>query len=237
VELRCAVVTGASSGVGKAVALRLSGMGYRVFGWARNPDRLDALQAEGNGGVMAMPVDVTRAGEIEQAYARIESEHGPIELLVNNAGVFQVREFVTQDLSTIDRILDTTLKGTVYCTRLLLPYMISRKRGRIINIASVGSIQGVAGHVAYCAAKHGVIGFAEAVAQEALPHGILVTTLCPGGIDTPAWRSGDSHYPLDLDRAIKVEEVADLVAYLLAQPDRTLFKRIIFFPTIEWWNG
>ena len=60
-----------------------------------------------------------------------------------------------------------------------------------------------------------------------------MTTLGPGGIDTPAWRSGDSHYPLDLDRAIKVEEVA----YLLAQPDRTLFKRIIFFPTIEWWNG
>ena len=135
-ELRCAGVTGASSGVGQAGALRLSGRGYRVFGWARTADRLDARQAEGDDGVMVMPVDVTRGGEIEPAYARIESEHGPIELLVNNAGVFQVREFVTQDLSPIDRILDTTLKGTVYCTRLLLPYLISRQKGRIINIAS-----------------------------------------------------------------------------------------------------
>jgi len=228
------VVTGATSGVGKSIALRLSASGMRIFAFARHKDRLQALQTRSKSDIIGIPVDVRLPEQIKAAYQTIESNYGPIDILINNAGIYQRREFSTQDLDVVERIIDTNLKGTLYCTRLVLPYMLQRKVGRIINIASVAGTRGIPGEAAYCASKHGIIGFADTVAQEVLPQGILVTTLCPGGIDTPLWRSGDSPYPGDLDKLMRSEEIAELVEFLLRQPKRTLYKRLIFFPTQEW---
>lgn len=228
------VITGASSGVGESIALRLSSTGMKVFAWARNQNKLDALLAKSNGNIIPMAIDITVAEQIETAYAHIEADYGPIEVLINNAATFQMCDYVTQDLEMIDRIIDTNLKGTLYCTRFLLPYLLQRRSGRIINIASVAGTRGIAQQAAYCACKHGIVGFADALGQELLPKGILVTTLCPGGIDTPLWRSGENLYPGNLDEVMKPEEVAELIEFLLRQPRRTLYKKLIFFPTNEW---
>jgi len=227
------VITGASSGVGAAIALRLASQGTRVFALGRNEERLSAL-AEKHAGISVFIADVRRPADLEAAYASIERDHGPIEVLVNNAAWNRSREFAELDLESIGAIIDTNLKGALYATRLVLPYMLSRKRGRIINIASVAGTRGIPTEATYCASKHGMVGFGDSLAQELIPHGILVSTLCPGGIDTPWWRGADNKYPNDISQAIQPEEMAEVVEFVLKQPDRTLWKRVIFFPTMEW---
>ncbi len=228
------VITGASSGVGEAIALRLASKGTPVFAIGRDADRLAALAKQGEGRIHVFQADVREPKLLEAAYATIEREHGPIEALVNNAAWNRSREFATLDLESIDAIIDINLKGTLYATRLVLPYMLERKRGRIINIASVAGTRGIPTEAAYCASKHGMVGFADSLAQELIPHGILVSTLCPGGIDTPWWRGSDNKYGGDITQLIQPEEMADMVEFVLAQPSRTLMKRVVFFPTIEW---
>jgi 2-hydroxycyclohexanecarboxyl-CoA dehydrogenase len=178
-------------------------------------------------------VDITDAAAVASA-VRAAEDRAPIDLLINNAAVFQMRNFCEQDPEWIDRIVDTNLKGLLQVTRQVAPRMVDRGAGRIINIASVAGTHGIAQQAVYCASKHGVVGFGDALAQELLPHNVLVTTLCPGGIDTPLWRDGDSPYPGDIESTMKVDELADLVEFLLSQTSRTLYKKLVFFPTSEW---
>ena len=228
------VVTGASRGLGQALVLRLAELGHRVFAWARTQEQLDQVASEARGEVIPMVIDVRDAAAIEQAYERIVTQHGPIGTLVNNAAVVENIPFAEQSLDMIDQIVDINLKGTLYCTRLLLPHMIPQKSGRIINIASVAGTRGISGQASYCASKHGMIGFSDALSQELIPHGILLTTICPGAIDTPLWNPETNPYPGDLQQVIQPSELVELIEFLLRQPTRTLYKRLIMFPTIEW---
>ncbi len=229
------VITGASRGLGRALALRMVELGHQVFAIARSADQLDELAKQAEAGrVIPFAVDITDAGAVEVAYAKIEQEHGPVSVLINNAAVFENTPFVEQSLEGIDRIVDINLKGTLYCTRLLLPYMIERKRGRIINIASVAGTRGIPGQASYCASKHGMVGLGDTLAQELIPHGIALTTICPGGIDTPLWDPQTNPYPGELSRTMKPEELVGLVEFLLNQPTTTLYKRLVMFPTNEW---
>ena len=107
-------------------------------------------------------------------------------------------------------------------------------KGRIIQVASVAGIRGIEGQASYCASKHGMVGFSDALAQELIPHGIPVATICPGAIDTPLWDPETNPYPGDVSRTIQPEELVDLVMFVLAQPARTLFKRVVLFPNNEW---
>ncbi|HSV32047.1 MAG TPA: SDR family NAD(P)-dependent oxidoreductase [Atribacteraceae bacterium] len=118
------------------------------------------------------PVDGTSPRELAAIYRTIESEHEPIDVLVNNAGIYQGINFWEQDLEIISRIIDVNLKGTLFATCLVLPSMIARKQGRIINISSVSGTRGIHKEVTYGASKHGMIGMADALAQEVRSHGI-----------------------------------------------------------------
>ena len=95
----------------------------------------------------------------------------------------------------------------------------------------------MAGQVIYCASKHGLVGFGDALARELKEHGVLLVTLCPGGIDTPLWRRKDNPYPGDVERLMKPEELVNLIAFILDQPKGTLYKKIVFFPMSEWHAG
>ncbi len=232
-DLKNVVVTGASRGIGEAISIKLAENNFNVFGFARNVARLRSLEEKGQGRIFTYQVDVTKPDQIQETYEKIESDHGPIEVLINNAGIYQGIEFARQDVNTISQIIDTNLKGTLFCTRLLLPYLIGRKRGRIINISSVSGIHGIPMEVAYGASKHGIIGMADALAQEVKPHGILISTICPGAVDTPLWY-GDSPYHGNIKEIMKPEEVADCVLYILKRSDQTIYKQIILFPKNEW---
>jgi short-subunit dehydrogenase len=230
------VITGASSGVGYALSEHFS-HGYMVCAVARKSDRLDTLEKSVNSGLKAYPCDLRSLSEVKATFDRIAGDHGHIGVLINNAGVFELKPFREQDVETIDRIIDTNLKGAMYCTYFAMQSMIERKDGRIINIASVAGTWGMPGQVIYCASKHGMVGFGDALAQELMEHGVVVNTLCPGGIDTPLWRSKDNPYPGEMDRLMKPEELVDLVSFILKQPKTTLYKKIILFPTNEWHAG
>jgi 3-oxoacyl-[acyl-carrier protein] reductase len=232
-DCRTLVVTGASSGVGEALVRRLAGQGRRVYAVARSAEKLRRLEKEVPDCIVAVPLDVTDAAAVRTVIERIESER-PIDALVNNAAIYQRTPFAEQALRKVDEIIDTNVKGTLYPTHAVLPAMIRRKRGRIVMVNSVAGTRGIVNEAVYCAGKHAIIGFSDALMQELIPHNIQVAVLNPGGIDTPLWNRDGNSYPGDKTKLLKPEEVAEMVQFVLDAPDRTLFKRMVFFPTGEW---
>jgi NADP-dependent 3-hydroxy acid dehydrogenase YdfG len=227
------VITGASSGVGEELSLRFAAKGWRVCALARRQDRLELLSQKHPDSISAFQCDVAVAAQVASTMQKIDEAFGRIDVLVNNAAVFEISPFVDQDVVRMGEIIDTNLKGVMYCSKFVLPYMIAKAAGLIVNIASVAGTHGIPLQAAYCASKHGVMGFADVLAQEVMGQGIRVATLCPGGIDTPLWR-GKSRYPGDLSKALRIEEVGRLVEYIVDQPEGVLFKQVVFFPIIEW---
>ena len=228
------VITGATRGVGEALSLRFAHQGKKVFALARTEVQLASLIERGGSGIIPFAVDISDREAVADAIHRIEQNHGGIDVLINNAGVVQNKLFSEQDFEVMDRIIDVNLKGTLYVTRIALPKMIERRHGRIINISSVAGTRGIFGQVAYCASKHGMNGFADALAQEVVKHNIGVATICPGAIDTPLWDKETNPYPGDLTKVIQPGEIVDMVEFLLNQPVGTMYKRIVVFPTNEW---
>ncbi len=222
-----ALITGASSGVGAALARRLAAGGATVAALSRRP----GVSADPR--IVPFAADVRDRGAIADAVDRIERDLGPIDVLVNNAAVFDRHAFVDQDEATIRAILDTGLTGTIWCSHAVVPRMRARKRGRIVNVASVAGTHGMALQAVYCAAKHGVVGFGSALAQEVVGDGILVSTICPGGIDTPLW-GGENPYPGDRATLMAAEEVVDLIQFVLTRPAGSLYKTVTCFPVSEW---
>ena len=232
------LITGASRGVGEALAWKLAGEGHSVAALARSGDKLQELagraQEEGlPGTIIACPVDLRDPAAVSECVHSLE-EKSPIEVLINNAAVVQNIPFAEQSLERLDAIVDSNLKGTMYCTHAVLQHMIPRKAGRIVNISSVAGVRGIPGQASYCASKHGMVGFADALTQELIPHNIQVATICPGAIDTPLWDPEKNPYPGDISKTIQPGEIVNLVCYLLTQPDHSIFKRIVMFPTNEW---
>jgi 3-oxoacyl-[acyl-carrier protein] reductase len=122
----------------------------------------------------------------------------------------------------------------MYVTRFALPAILKKQHAHIINIASVAGTRGIPKQSIYCASKHGVVAFGDVLAQELKDRGIKVVSICPGAIRTPLWNSETNPYPGDISRIMEPEEIVDLVDFILKQPEHTLYKKIILFPTNEW---
>ena len=183
-----AIVTGAGSGIGYATALALAGRGAAIAAVDINADaaRATARAIREAGGVAASyHADVSRADEVHAAVTQAVRDLGPIEILVNNAGVldgyFNVDEL---DESTWRKVIDIDLTGVFLCSKRVLVDMLARGRGRIINMASVAGLGGTGGGAAYIAAKHGVVGLTRQMAVVYSPRGITVNCVCPGVIPT-----------------------------------------------------
>jgi 2-deoxy-D-gluconate 3-dehydrogenase len=184
---RVALVTGASRGIGRAVALALGAAGAAVACAARSLDQVEAtaatLEAAGARG-LALRVDVTRADEIAQAVARTEAALGPVDVLVNNAGVTLDRKTVEVTDEEWERVLATNLTSMFRCARAVAPGMIRLGRGKIINVGSMYGALGVPRYAAYCATKAAVEGLTRSLAAEWARHGIQVNCLAPGYTNT-----------------------------------------------------
>lgn len=195
---RVAVVTGASRGIGRAIAAALSSAGAVVAGCA-----LHAAP-----GVAAC--DVRSPDAVARFAEDVQKRLGTPHILVNNAGTVARARLDELPVEDWDDVVDANLKGTFLVTRAFLPLMRARRGGRIINIASIAGRQGTAGLTAYCAAKHGVVGLTRALAEELREDGIVVNAVCPGSVDTDMLRVGRPGAQPDMTP----EDVAGVVLYL-----------------------
>lgn len=221
-----AIVTGAGSGIGQAIARRLAADGYNVL---VNDFRLEAAQAVAAeiGGVAAGG-DVSVEADVAAMVSRAEEAFGPVTHLINNAGHIHQARFVDLTVEDFDRMIAVHLRGTFLCTQAVLKGMLARGDGVIVNVASqLGQIGGV-DLVHYSAAKAGIIGLTKALAREVSSQGVRVNAVAPGPINTPLVRSLSSDWQRDkaaqlpLGRFGEPEEVASTVAFLCS-PDASLF--------------
>ncbi|MCX5744522.1 MAG: SDR family NAD(P)-dependent oxidoreductase [Proteobacteria bacterium] len=187
-----AVVTGASRGIGRAIALALAGAGADVALWARDAHALDEVAAACRAlGVRALAsiVDVTDVAQIATAATAVRQALSPVRVVVNNAGAVVRKATIDTTDDEWRHVLATNLDGTFAVTRALLPDLLVGG-GRIINIASIAGREGTPLLAAYCAAKHGVIGLTRSLAEELRAAKIAVNAVCPGSVDTAMLREG-----------------------------------------------
>ena len=172
------VVTGGGRGIGAATARLFKEKGFRVTLMARSRNQIEALADEI--GAYAVRVDVGDPASVEAAFMAA----GPVDVLINNAGMVRSSRVMKTDVRVWEEHLKVNLTGSFLCSLKVLPGMVSRGRGRIINVASVAGIRGLPYLAAYCASKHGLIGFTRALATEVGESGVKVNALCPGYVDT-----------------------------------------------------
>lgn len=180
---RHAVITGGGSGIGAAVADALASEGAKLTLVGRSRDKLEKKAATLKGAHVAA-ADVADAAAVAAAIAGGVKVHGPVSILVNNAGIASSRKFLDTDLATWRQTLDVNMTGAFLCTQAVLPGMIAAKWGRIVNVASVVGLIGYKGISAYVAAKHGLVGLTRALALEYADLGITVNAVCPNFTDT-----------------------------------------------------
>jgi len=223
---RVALVTGASTGIGAATALKLATSGVKVAINYRQSEAeakkvLRSIETAGGTGLV-VKADVRESREVEKMVERTIAEFGKVDILVNNAGGLPKRTPVAEmDDGLFDEIMNLNFRSVFYCSRAAIPHMVRAKYGRIINVSSVAAYTGGGRHaVVYAAAKAGVNGLTKGLAKELAPYGITVNSVAPGVIDTPFHQkaetgSFDQFLPsILLKRVGTAEEVASLIAYL-----------------------
>lgn len=215
----CAIVTGASSGIGAAVARALAAGGARVVLAARRADRLHALAAElddASGRVLTQPTDVTDEGEVQRLFAAAEA-FAPVTLLVANAGVAVHCPTTDMTLTEWRGVIDINLTAAFLCGREAMRVMRPRGRGRIINIGSLSAQTPRPDTIAYTASKFGLEGLTRSLALDGRPHGITASIVHPGS--TISELAGGSENRTPTDRTMAAGDVAALVALMAAVPD------------------
>ena len=228
-----ALVTGATEGIGRAIAFGLGRAGYAVGVCARTPSKLRALLDDLRAaGITAhgVPADVGLESDVATMVADITGALGPVDVLVNNAGVALLKPFEQLTLDEWDTTMATNLRSLFLVTRAVIAGMRQRKHGAIVNIASLAGRNGFAGGTAYTASKHAVLGFARSLMLEVRKDNVRVITICPGSVDTPLISSQGMLKP-DVTKILKPEDVADTVLAALALPERALVSELDLRPT------
>jgi 3-hydroxybutyrate dehydrogenase len=185
---KVALITGAGRGIGRVIALRYAQEGAAVALVARTAAELDAVAAEiqaQDGYALALPCDVTSEDAVQRAVERATKTLGPIDVLVNSAGIYAITHFLEQSLDDWKRVFDVNVHGTFIVTQAVLPSMIEHRNGRIINVASTAGKWGTRYQSAYNASKHAVLGLTKCLALETAEFGIRVNAICPAFVDSP----------------------------------------------------
>ncbi len=229
------VISGVTSGLGEELSKKFVDLDWSVIGLARNEEKLQNLEKELGVNFLGLQADIQNEDNIIKVFDFIKNNFGTIDVIVNNAAVFKMKAFIDCSFSDINSMIDTNLKGVMYSTLRAIDIMKqSKKSGRIINIGSVASIHGIENQAIYCASKFGLNGFAEALNQEIIKYNISITTIFPGGINTPLWNK-DNPYPNgDISKILQSEDIVNIVEYISKLESRIILKNLTIFPSNEW---
>jgi NAD(P)-dependent dehydrogenase (short-subunit alcohol dehydrogenase family) len=216
---KLALVTGAGRGIGKAISLLLAESGCRVLLASRSRDELEevqsAIRAKG-GEAHNVPTDLTRDDEIVRLVDSAREKWGGVDILINNAGWGKRAPVVRAKIEDWDQTFRLNLRAPMLLAHLLVPHMISKGEGAVINIGSVSGKSGEANGSAYSASKFGLIGFTQSLFEEVREHGIKVAVILPGFVDTPLI---PANRQLDRSKMIRAEDIAHTVRFVLTSPD------------------
>jgi 3-oxoacyl-[acyl-carrier protein] reductase len=230
---RIAFVTGATEGIGRAIAFALGREGWRVGFCARTAARVEALRHELDAAGIegaGMAADVGVEADVRAVVAHVTERLGAVDTLVNNAGVLIAKPFMELSLEEWDRTMATNVRSMFLVTREVLPSMRAKGRGDIVNVASLAGRNGFAGGTAYAASKHAVLGFSKSLMTETRKEGIRVIAICPGSVAT-AMLADQQMLSADAERIMHPADVAETVLGALLLPARALVSELDVRPT------
>ncbi len=224
---RVALVTGAGRGIGRSIALALAKAGAHAFLTARSPDQLEAVAGEiraRGGQAEFLAADLSRPERVGAVFDALRRRYGRLDVLVNNAGLGLSGPLVDFPAESLEQLLAVNVKALFLCCQQAMRLMIPARRGYIINISSVVGFKGYPNQAAYTASKHAVMGLTKSLAAEAQPHGIRVSAVLPGAVDTAL--AGALRPDLDRSLLMKPDDVADAVLFLLSLSDSAAVDEI-----------
>ena len=228
-----ALVTGATEGIGRATAFALGRAGYAIGVCSRTAKKvtelLAALRAEGIAAAGGA-ADVADPAAVKALTCGVVETLGPVDVLVNNAGVLIARPFGELTLEEWDRTMATNLRSLFLVTREVLPGMRERRRGTIVNVASLAGRNGFVGGTAYTASKHAVLGFSRSLMLEVRQEGVRVVTVCPGSVATSMMRGQPMLKP-NADRILQPDDVASVIVEAVTLPGRAMVSELDIRPT------
>jgi 3-oxoacyl-[acyl-carrier protein] reductase len=228
-----ALITGATEGIGRATAFALGRAGYSVGVCARTPSKLrtllDDLQ-QAKIPAAGHPADVGVESDVKAMITAVTTALGPIDVLVNNAGVAILKPFDQMSLDEWDTTMATNLRSMFLVTREVLPAMRAAKQGSIVNVSSLAGRNGFAGGTAYCASKHAVLGFSRALMMEVRKDGVRVIAICPGSVDTPLIRNQSTLTP-NLEKILHADDIAETILGALRLPLRATVSELDIRPS------
>ncbi len=241
---RIALVTGATAGIGRAVALLLAKEGCNLIITGRREERLQELKeqitAQYGVKVLALCFDVRSLESVEKYLGNLPAEWQNIEVLINNAGLAvglnPLQEGVIDDW---ERMIDTNIKGLLYVSRIVSNIMISNKKGHIVNLCSIAGKEVYPNGNVYCASKHAVDALTKAMRIDLLPHGIRVSQICPGAVETEFSQvrfKGDNERAANVYKGftpLKAEDVADAIMYMVKCPPHVNINDMVIMPTAQ----
>jgi len=217
---KTAIVTGASRGIGRAIALALAREGVRL-------GLLGRTQPQPPVSGEFVTCDLADPDRIPTIVRQLVERLGEVDYLINNAGAFLETPVTDMKPADWERVMRVNLTAPFLVTREVLPRMIARRQGRIVNISSTAGVQGHLHQSAYCASKHGLLGFARSLAMELKPHNIHVCTLSPGGVDTDLIKGTYLAERLKGQPMIAPDDIAEMVVFLLRQPENIDLPELI----------
>ena len=241
---KIALITGATSGIGKATALQLAENNYDIIITGRRNERLASLKEKivnkYKTNVKILNFDIRKKEEVNKSIASLSDKWTNIDVLINNAGLAAGTEAIFEgDIDKWERMIDTNIKGLLYISRKIMPLMIDRKKGHIVNIGSVAGKEVYLNGNVYCGTKHAVDAITKAMRIDLLPYNIKVTQIAPGAVETEfsiVRFSGDKDKAKDVYNGYNpliADDIADAVVYVVSRPAHVNINDMLIMPTAQ----